>query len=261
MKVVILAGGLGTRLSEETSIKPKPMVEVGGRPILWHILKIYSAYGVNEAIICGGYRADVIKDYFHSYFIRNSDVTFDMQNNSIVVHSLHREPWKVTVVDTGQDTMTGGRVRRVRDFIGDERFYLTYGDGVADVNMTALNEFHDKENSLVTLTAVSPPGRFGAVMLTEDSHKIASFREKPRGDVDGAWVNGGFFVVEPEALDYIDDDATVFEQEPLRRLAREGKLSAYRHEGFWQAMDTLRDKNVLEELWASGEAPWKIWRG
>lgn len=258
MKVVILAGGLGTRLSEETSIKPKPMVEIGGRPILWHILKSYSAFGVNEAIICGGYRADVIKDYFHSYFIRNSDVTFDMKSNTIEVHASHREPWKVTVVDTGQNTMTGGRVRRVRDFIGDERFYLTYGDGVADVDIHKLNAFHEQEKSLVTLTAVSPPGRFGALMLHEGSNKIEAFREKPRGD--GAWVNGGFFVVEPQALDYIEGDSTVWEQEPLRRLAREGKLSAYRHEGFWQAMDTLRDKNVLEELWAKGQAPWKNWQ-
>jgi len=255
MKLVILAGGLGTRLSEETAIKPKPMVEIGGRPILWHILKSYSAYGVNETIICGGYRADVIKDFFHGYFIRNSDVTFDMHNNSIEVHSAHREPWKVTVVDTGQSTMTGGRVRRVRDFIGGERFHLTYGDGVADIDINALNAFHEREGSLVTLTAVSPPGRFGAIMLSEGSDKIASFREKPRGD--GAWVNGGFFVVEPEALDYIDGDGTVWEQEPLRNLARDGQLSAYRHEGFWQAMDTLRDKNYLEELWASGNAPWQ----
>jgi glucose-1-phosphate cytidylyltransferase len=257
MKVVILAGGLGTRLSEETAIKPKPMVEIGGRPILWHILKLYAAYGVNEAIICAGYRSDVIKDFFHGYFIRNSDVTFDMKANTIEVHSSHREPWRITVVDTGHDTMTGGRVRRVRDFIGGERFFLTYGDGVSDVNLNELNRFHEREGALVTLTAVSPPGRFGAIMLTEGSHRIDSFREKPRGD--GAWVNGGFFVVEPAALDYIDSDATVWEQEPLRQLARDGKLSAYRHEGFWQAMDTLRDKNYLEELWASGHAPWKVW--
>jgi glucose-1-phosphate cytidylyltransferase len=257
MKLVILAGGLGTRLSEETAIKPKPMVEVGGRPILWHILKIYSSFGINEVIICGGYRADVIKDFFHGYFIRNSDVTFDMKNDSIEVHSAHREPWRVTVVDTGQDTMTGGRVRRVRQHIGNERFHLTYGDGVADLDINALNAFHEREGALVTLTAVSPPGRFGALMLHEGSHKVASFREKPRGD--GAWVNGGFFVVEPEALDYIAGDSTSWEQEPLRDLAREGKLSAYRHDGFWQAMDTLRDKNYLEELWAKGKAPWKRW--
>jgi len=257
MKLVILAGGLGTRLSEETAIKPKPMVEVGGRPILWHILKIYSSFGINEVIICGGYRADVIKDYFHGYFIRNADVTFDMKNNSIEVHSAQREPWRVTVVDTGQDTMTGGRVRRVREHIGNERFHLTYGDGVADLDLNALNAFHEREGALVTLTAVSPPGRFGALMLHEGSHKVASFREKPRGD--GAWVNGGFFVVEPEALDYIAGDGTSWEQEPLRDLARDGKLSAYRHEGFWQAMDTLRDKNYLEHLWAKGSAPWKRW--
>jgi len=257
MKLVILAGGLGTRLSEETAIKPKPMVEVGGRPILWHILKIYSSFGINEVIICGGYRADVIKDFFHGYFIRNADVTFDMRNDSIEVHSAQREPWRVTVVDTGQDTMTGGRVRRVREHIGNERFHLTYGDGVADLDINALNAFHEREGALVTLTAVSPPGRFGALMLHEGSHKIASFREKPRGD--GAWVNGGFFVVEPEALDYIAGDGTSWEQEPLRDLARDGKLSAYRHEGFWQAMDTLRDKNYLEDLWAKGKAPWKRW--
>jgi len=254
MKLVILAGGLGTRLSEETAIKPKPMVEVGGRPILWHILKIYSSFGINEVIICGGYRADVIKDFFHGYFIRNADVTFDMRNDSIEVHSAQREPWRVTVVDTGQDTMTGGRVR---EHIGNERFHLTYGDGVADLDINALNAFHEREGALVTLTAVSPPGRFGALMLHEGSHKIASFREKPRGD--GAWVNGGFFVVEPEALDYIAGDGTSWEQEPLRDLARDGKLSAYRHEGFWQAMDTLRDKNYLEDLWAKGKAPWKRW--
>ena len=258
MKLVILAGGLGTRLSEETAIKPKPMVEVGGRPILWHILKIYSSFGINEVIICGGYRADVIKDFFHGYFIRNADVTFDMRNDSIEVHSAQREPWRVTVVDTGQDTMTGGRVRRVREHIGNERFHLTYGDGVADLDINALNAFHEREGALVTLTAVSPPGRFGALMLHEGSHKIASFREKPRGD--GAWVNGGFFVVEPDALDYIAGDGTSWEQEPLRDLARDGKLSAYRHEGFWQAMDTLRDKNYLEELWTSGKAPWKVWK-
>jgi len=257
MKLVILAGGLGTRLSEETAIKPKPMVEVGGRPILWHILKIYSSFGINEVIICGGYRADVIKDFFHGYFIRNADVTFDMRNDSIEVHSAQREPWRVTVVDTGQDTMTGGRVRRVREHIGNERFHLTYGDGVADLDINALNAFHEREGALVTLTAVSPPGRFGALMLHEGSHKIASFREKPRGD--GAWVNGGFFVVEPEALEYIAGDGTSWEQEPLRDLARDGKLSAYRHEGFWQAMDTLRDKNYLEDLWAKGKAPWKRW--
>jgi len=257
MKLVILAGGLGTRLSEETAIKPKPMVEVGGRPILWHILKIYSSFGINEVIICGGYRADVIKDFFHGYFIRNADVTFDMRNDSIEVHSAQREPWRVTVVDTGQDTMTGGRVRRVREHIGNERFHLTYGDGVADLDINALNAFHEREGALVTLTAVSPPGRFGALMLHEGSHKIASFREKPRGD--GAWVNGGFFVVEPDALDYIAGDGTSWEQEPLRDLARDGKLSAYRHEGFWQAMDTLRDKNYLEDLWAKGKAPWKRW--
>ena len=257
MKAVLLAGGLGTRMREETEFRPKPMVAIGGRPILWHILKIYSAYGVNEFIVCGGYRAEVIKDFFHSYFIRNSDVTFDMKNNSIEVHQTHREPWKVTVVDTGQETMTGGRVRRVREYIGNERFYLTYGDGVADVNIKALDEFHQKEGSWVTLTAVSPPGRFGALMLSEGNNKIDHFREKPRGD--GAWVNGGFFVVEPQALDYIEDDSTVWEQEPLRRLAREGKLSAYRHEGFWQAMDTLRDRDQLERLWSAGQAPWRRW--
>lgn len=257
MKVVILAGGLGTRISEETAVRPKPMVDIGGRPILWHILKIYAAYGLTDFIICGGYKAEVIKDYFHNYFIRNSDVTFDMERNTIEVHSKHREPWRVTVVDTGDESMTGGRVRRVRHLLEGRRFHLTYGDGVADIDINALTAFHEEQGGAVTLTAVQPPGRFGAIMLGSTSNRIDSFFEKPSGD--GAWVNGGFFVVEPEALDYIEGDDTVWEQEPLRNLAKDGKLFAYRHDGFWQSMDTLRDKHLLESIWQSGDVPWQVW--
>jgi len=257
MKVVILAGGLGTRLSEETAIKPKPMVEIGGRPILWHIMKIYSAYGINDVIVCCGYKGYIIKEYFANYFLHMSDVTFDMAHNRMEVHNKRAEPWRVTLVDTGDATMTGGRLKRVREYIGEETFCFTYGDGVSNVNIRELIEFHRQQKVLCTMTAVKPPGRFGAVSITEGEHKIRSFREKPRGD--GTWVNGGFFVVEPKAIDYIADDSTSWEQEPLERLAQDGQLAAYTHGGFWQPMDTLRDKKYLEDLWASSQAPWKVW--
>ncbi len=257
MKVVILAGGLGTRLSEETAIKPKPMVEIGGRPILWHIMKIYSAYGINDVIVCCGYKGYIIKEYFANYFLHMSDVTFDMAHNRMEVHNKRAEPWRVTLVDTGDATMTGGRLKRVREYIGEETFCFTYGDGVSNVNIRELIEFHRQQKVLCTMTAVKPPGRFGAVSITEGEHKIRSFREKPRGD--GTWVNGGFFVVEPKAIDYIADDSTSWEQEPLERLAQDGQLAAYTHGGFWQPMDTLRDKKYLEDLWASNQAPWKVW--
>jgi glucose-1-phosphate cytidylyltransferase len=257
MKVVILAGGYGTRLAEETGVKPKPMVEIGDRPILWHIMKVYSQHGFNEFIICLGYKGHVIKQYFATYPLHMSDVTFDLKNNDMKVHQNGTEPWKVTLVDTGEKTMTGGRLKRVRQYIGDEAFCATYGDGVSDVDIGKLVEFHREQKTLATLTAVQPPGRFGAFSMEGSQHKIATFKEKPQGD--GAWINGGFFVLEPEVMDYIPDDATVWEWEPMERLAREGKLAAYRHHGFWQNMDSLRDKNVLEDLWHSGDPPWKNW--
>ncbi|MDG2615409.1 glucose-1-phosphate cytidylyltransferase [Thermoleptolyngbya sichuanensis A183] len=257
MKAVILAGGLGTRLSEETSIKPKPMVEVGGQPILWHIMKIYSAHGINDFIICCGYKGYVIKEYFANYFLRMSDVTFDMRFNQMNIHSGYAEPWRVTLVDTGENSMTGGRLRRVREHIGNETFCFTYGDGVSDVNITELVEFHKQQSTLATLTAVQPQGRFGAIALGEEQTKITQFHEKPVGD--GAWINGGYFVLEPEVIDYVEDDLTVWEQEPLQKLAHMGQLSAYKHAGFWQPMDTLKDKNYLDELWKKGKAPWKTW--
>lgn len=257
MKVVILAGGLGTRLSEETAIKPKPMVEIGGKPILWHIMKIYAAHGINDIIVCCGYKGYVIKEYFANYFLHMSDVTFDMASNRMEVHNKRAEPWRVTLVDTGDATMTGGRLRRVRDYIGDDTFCFTYGDGVSDVNITELLKFHREQKTLCTMTAVKPPGRFGAISLQEGEHKIRSFREKPRGD--GTWVNGGFFVVDSKAIDFIEGDQTSWEQEPLEQLAHDGQLAAYTHGGFWQPMDTLRDRKYLEDLWASGEAPWKVW--
>jgi glucose-1-phosphate cytidylyltransferase len=256
MKVVILAGGYGTRISEESTV-PKPMVEIGNRPILWHIMKIYSAHDLNDFIICLGYKGYMIKDYFASYYLHRSDVTFDIKNNNMKIHQNHAEPWKVTLVDTGEKSMTGGRLRRIKDYIDEETFCLTYGDGVTDLNIKELIGFHRTQDSLATLTAVQPAGRFGAFDLHDGQTKIDSFREKPRGD--GAWINGGFFVLEPEVMDYIKDDLTVWEQEPLQNLARHNKLSAYKHDGFWHPMDTLRDKNVLEELWESGRAPWKIW--
>lgn len=256
MKVVILAGGLGTRLSEETSVKPKPMVEIGGRPILWHILKSYSAYGLNEFIICCGYKGYVIKEFFANYFLHTSDITFDMTENKMQTHHSHSEPWKVTLVDTGDETMTGGRIKRVKNFIGNEPFCLTYGDGVSDVNIHQLVEFHRQHKCKATLTAVQPPGRFGALSITHDS-VIEAFQEKPTGD--GSFINGGFFVLEPEVLEYIKDDQTIWERQPLEKLAKEKQLHAFKHEGFWQPMDTLRDKVKLDELWASGKAPWKVW--
>jgi glucose-1-phosphate cytidylyltransferase len=257
MKAVIFAGGLGTRLSEETSIRPKPMVEVGNRPILWHIMKTYSAHGIDEFIICCGYKGYVIKEYFANYFLHMSDVTFDLRYNQMNVHSGNAEPWKITLIDTGETTMTGGRLKRVREHIGSETFCLTYGDGVSDVNVTELIKFHQSQGSLATLTAVQPPGRFGAIALHEGQTKIESFQEKPEGD--GAWINGGYFVVEAQVIDFIEGDETVWEQGPLTKLANMDQLSAFRHSGFWQPMDTLRDRTKLEELWASGKAPWKVW--
>jgi glucose-1-phosphate cytidylyltransferase len=257
MKAVILAGGIGTRISEETIVKPKPMIDIGHRPILWHIMKIYSAHGINDFVICCGYRGNLIKQYFADYFLSQSDLTFDLAKNTMEVHQHSVEPWKVTLVDTGEATMTGGRIRRIRQYIGDETFCLTYGDGVGDVNVGKLIEFHRSQNTLATLTAVQPPGRFGVFMIHDDQTLITGFHEKPGGD--GAWVNGGFFVLEPKVFDYIRDDSTVWEREPMENLARDGQLCAYRHKGFWQPMDSLRDKTILEELWATGNAPWKIW--
>ncbi|MDH4120889.1 MAG: glucose-1-phosphate cytidylyltransferase [Deltaproteobacteria bacterium] len=255
MKAVILAGGLGTRISEETSIRPKPMVEIGGRPILWHIMKMYSSHGIHDFIICLGYKGYMIKEYFANYFLHLSDVTFDMENNKMEVHQNSAEPWRVTLVDTGDNTMTGGRLKRVKSYIGDETFCCTYGDGVSDVDITGLIAFHKAQGTLATLTAAQPPGRFGSLAM--DQHKITRFVEKPQGD--GAWINGGFFVLSPKALDYVAGDQTVWEQEPMGNLARDGQLSAFLHHGFWQPMDTLRDKNHLEELWSKGKAPWKTW--
>ncbi|SBT03570.1 Glucose-1-phosphate cytidylyltransferase [Candidatus Accumulibacter aalborgensis] len=256
MKAVILAGGLGTRISEETHLKPKPMVEIGGKPILWHIMKIYSAHGINEFVVCCGYKGYVIKEYFANYFLHMSDVTFDMENNQMQVHQRYAEPWKVTLVDTGDDTMTGGRLKRVADYLRDEEtFCLSYGDGVSDINITELIAFHRKQKLKATLTATVPPGRFGALDINEG--KVRSFREKPKGD--GAMINGGFFVLSPRVLDYIADDTTVWERGPLERLAGEGHLAAFQHLGFWQPMDTLRDMMYLDELWQSGKAPWKVW--
>jgi len=256
LKAVILAGGLGTRISEETSIKPKPMVEIGGKPILWHILKIFSSYGITEFVICCGYKGYVIKEYFANYFLHMSDVTFHMRMNSMEVHHKKAEPWKVTLVDTGETSMTGGRLKRVRDYVHDEAFCFTYGDGVADVDITALIAHHKAHGRLVTVTAVQPPGRFGALQFDDDD-RVRGFKEKPQGD--GDWVNGGFFVLEPEVIDRIEGDATIWEQDPLYSLAAEGELSAYRHTGFWQPMDTLRDRVYLEELWTQAKAPWKVW--
>jgi glucose-1-phosphate cytidylyltransferase len=257
MKAVILAGGYGTRLSEETGVRPKPMVEIGSQPILWHIMKIYSAYDVNEFIICCGYKGYVIKEYFADYYLHMSDVTFDVKNNKMEVHQNTAEPWKVTLVDTGDGTMTGGRLKRVKEYIGYETFCMTYGDGVGNIDIKRLIHFHREQKTLATLTAVQPPGRFGTFNLAQGQTRISSFREKPQGD--GAWINGGFFVLEPAVMDYITGDSTVWEQEPLQKLAQDRMLSAYKHYGFWQNMDTLRDKNVLEDLWQSGKAPWKVW--
>lgn len=256
MKVVILAGGFGTRLSEETSLRPKPMVEIGGKPILWHIMKIYSHYGFNDFVICLGFKGYVIKEYFSNYFMHMCDVTFDMRTNSMEVHQQYAEPWRVTLVDTGADSMTGGRVKRVAPYLHGETFMLTYGDGVADVNIAELVKFHKLHGRAATLTSTQPSGRFGALNL-DDHGNVVAFQEKPAGD--GSWINGGFFVLEPEVLNRISGDATVLEKEPLEGLARDGELVAYKHHGFWQPMDTLRDKMQLEELWASDKAPWKLW--
>ena len=257
MKAVILAGGLGTRITEETHLKPKPMIEIGGKPILWHIMKLYSAHGVNDFIICCGYRGYVIKEYFANYFLHMSDVTFDMTKNKMEVHQQYAEPWKVTLVDTGEDTLTGGRLKRIGCYLDDsEPFCFTYGDGVSNVDIAKLIDFHQKSGSLATLTATNPPARFGVLEIGVD-HKIHSFKEKPISE-DGL-INGGFFVLSPKVLDLIEGDSTIWERWPLERLAANGQLAAYRHEGFWQPMDTLRDKNYLEELWATGKAPWKIW--
>lgn len=260
MKAVILAGGLGTRLSEETHLKPKPMVEIGGRPILWHILKIYASHGINEFVICAGYKGYVIKEYFANYFLHMSDVTFDMQSNTMEVHRRKAEPWRITVVDTGDETMTGGRLARVASYLeADQPFCFTYGDGVGDIDVTALLNFHAGHGKLATLTAVQPPGRYGSLRFHESDERIIDcFQEKPQGD--GAWINGGFFVLHPSVLSRIrEGDATIWERGPLESLAEEGQLAAYRHRGFWRPMDTLRDKTLLEELWDSGEAPWKCW--
>jgi glucose-1-phosphate cytidylyltransferase len=257
MKVVILAGGLGTRLSEETQMRPKPMAEIGEHPILWHIMKGYGEQGFTDFVICLGYRGYVIKEYFANYFLHNCDVTFDLQAGGMDVHENPVEPWKVTLVDTGADTQTGGRLRRVAEHLDGERFMMTYGDGVADVDLRALLAFHEGHGLLATVTAVQPPGRFGALDLADDGDTVRSFVEKPRGD--GAWMNGGFFVLEPGVLDVIDGDGTSFEREPLERLARDDQLRAFRHRGYWQPMDTLRDKRILEDLWTSGSAPWKTW--
>lgn len=254
-KAVILAGGLGTRLSEETEIRPKPLVEIGGRPILWHIMKIYSQHGINDFIICLGYKGFMIKEFFSNYYLHMADVTFDLASNSMEVHHGRAENWRVTLVDTGMDSMTGGRVRRVRDYIGDEAFCLTYGDGVADVDLGRLIEFHTAHGRLATVTAVRPPARFGALEI--DGSAVTGFREKPLGD--GGWINGGFFVMSPRIIDYIEGDHIMLENEPLTNLARDGELMAFHHEGFWQPMDTIRERNLLEKLWSGGRAPWKVW--
>jgi glucose-1-phosphate cytidylyltransferase len=257
MKVVILAGGFGTRISEESHLKPKPMIEIGGRPILWHIMKIYSSYGFNDFVICLGYKAYSIKEYFAHYFLHEADVTFDFRtDNQRIVHSHTAEPWRVTLVDTGLETMTGGRVKRVAPYLDGEPFMLTYGDGVGDVNIRHLVDYHQKSGKLATVTTTQPSGKFGALNLS-DNNKVLSFQEKPRGD--GHWINAGFFVMQPQVLDYLGDDRTVLEKEPLERLAADGELVAFKHHGFWQPMDTLRDKNHLEELWKDGTAPWKLW--
>ena len=255
MKAVILAGGLGTRIAEETSTKPKPMIEIGNKPILWHIMKIYSAYGINDFVICCGYKGYMVKEYFANYFLHTSDVTIDMQNNKMEVHHKYAEPWKVTLVDTGLETMTGGRLKRVKDFVENGTFCFTYGDGVSDVDISKLIEFHKNNNVPATVTAVQPDSRFGVLNISEN--KITSFKEKPSDTA--SWINGGFFVLDSKIFDYIDGDSTIWEKQPLEKLAKENNLSAYKHTGFWQPLDTLRDKNYLEELWGTNKAPWKIW--
>lgn len=258
MKVVILAGGLGTRLSEETELKPKPMVEIGGKPILWHIMKIYSYYGFNEFVILTGYKSHMIKDYFVHYYQQYSDITVDMLNNSVEIHRMQTEPWKVTMLYTGQETMTGSRIKKAQEYIGNEPFLLTYGDGVANVNIPAIIDSHKKSQKIVTMTAVRPSGRFGALVM-DDNNTVTSFIEKPQGE--GAWINGGFFVCEPKVFDYIGQDNNImFEKEPIEMLTKERQLNAYKHNGFWQPMDTMRDKNYLTDLWQKGNAPWAIWQ-
>ena len=257
MKAVILAGGLGTRISEETHLKPKPMIEIGGKPLLWHLMKIYSSHGINDFIVCCGYKGYIIKEYFANYFLHMSDVTFDMTNNKMKVHQQNSEPWTVTLVDTGEDTQTGGRLKRVASYLKNEKaFCFTYGDGLANVDITKLIKFHESHGKLATVTAVQPPGRYGA--LNRDNDLVTGFVEKPKGD--GGWINGGFFVLSPECFDYIDSDDTAWEQKPLKDIAIKGELMAYEHKDFWQPMDTLREKNLLEQLWESGNAPWKTWK-
>ena len=257
MKVLILAGGYGTRLSEETYLKPKPMIEIGGKPILWHIMKIYSAYNFNDFVILLGYKGYYIKEYFANYFLHQSDVTIDLKTNKIKIHNNSSEPWKVTLIDTGLDTMTGGRIKQAKRYIGNERFMLTYGDGVGNINIKKLLDFHNSHDGYITVTSVQPEGRFGALNI-EDNNQVKSFMEKPKGD--GNWINAGFFVCEPEVFDYIDNETdSIFEQEPLRSLAKDSKMFTYKHTGFWKPMDTLRDKRELERLWNSGNAPWKVW--
>jgi glucose-1-phosphate cytidylyltransferase len=255
VKAVILAGGIGSRLSEETAVRPKPMVEIGGKPILWHIMKIYAAHGIEEFVICLGYKGYVIKEFFANYSLHTCDVSFDLASGQLEVHRSATEPWRVTLIDTGESTMTGGRLKQVLPYVGDEDFCFTYGDGLSDVDVSALIAFHRAEGAIATVTAVQPPGRFGA--LDVEGERVRSFEEKPRGD--GGWTNGGFFVLSPAVSRYLEDDTTVWEQEPMRSLAREGQLASYRHDGFWQAMDTLRDRNQLQGLWESGRAPWRTW--
>lgn len=255
MKVVILAGGFGTRLSEETHLKPKPMINIGGKPILWHIMKTYSHYGFHEFVICAGYKGYMIKEYFANYFLHMSDTTFNLKDNSMTIHHNYAEPWQVTVVDTGENTLTGGRLKRIQDYVGDEDFCFTYGDGVSNVNIIELIEFHKNSDTLATVTATQPPGRFGRLNI--EDHKITSFEEKPQGD--GSWINGGYFVLSPKIFDYIEGDHTTWEKEPMENLAQNGELSAFMHHGFWRPMDTLRDKQFLENCWAENKAPWKVW--
>ncbi|MDQ3777505.1 MAG: glucose-1-phosphate cytidylyltransferase [Actinomycetota bacterium] len=257
MKAVVLAGGYGTRISEESAVRPKPMVEIGEKPILWHIMKLYAANGVTEFVVAAGYRGYLIKEYFANYYLHTTDVTVDLQNNTLTPHASTAEPWRVTIVDTGDGTMTGGRLARLRDYVGDDTFCLTYGDCVSDLDVAGEIDFHRRSGAAATVTAVQPPGRFGALTLRPGGTEVEHFMEKPTGD--GGWVNGGFFVFEPTVFDYIESDATVLEREPLERLATGGKLTAYKHTGFWHPMDTLRDKVVLEELWSRGDAPWKVW--
>ncbi len=257
MKVVILAGGLGTRLSEETDIRPKPMVEIGGKPILWHIMKIYSHYGFNEFIICLGYKGFMVKEYFANYFLHQSDVTFDLSNNQMKIHNTATENWKITLVDTGKDTLTGGRIKRIKEYVNGEKFFLTYGDGVSNVNIKQLLDFHDSKKKMVTVTAIQTTGKFGALQINNDL-QVMNFKEKPKSD--GHWINGGFFVCEPQIFDFIEGDNTIWERDPLEKITAGNNLVAYKHEGFWKPMDTLKDKMDLNELWNNGTAEWKIWK-